>query len=65
MKISLSLDILKEIVEDGIQEMKSRMNFSKRQRVMKSEVLNKVFKYKDLLVVEFLPTLVSDFEESI
>ena len=45
MKIPLSLAILKEIVEDGIKEIKSRLNFTKRQRVMKQDVLDKIHIY--------------------
>ena len=63
--ILLQLDILKDIVQDGMDEMKSKMNFSTRQRVIKKEVLNKLFKYKDLLVSEFLPVLIKDFGETV
>ena len=65
MKIPLSLDTMKEIVEDGIKEIKSRLNFTKRQRVMKQDVLDKIHSYGDLLLGEYVPTLVSDFGESI
>ena len=65
MKVPLILDILKEIVEDGVKEMKSRMNFTKRQRVMKCKVMDKVHKYRDLLVSEYLPVLVFDFDNAV
>ena len=65
MKIPLSLAILKEIVEDGIKEIKSRLNFTTRQRAMKQEVLDKIHSYRDLLLGDYVPTLISDFGESI
>ena len=65
MKIKLSLDILKEIVEDGVKEMKSKMNFSRKQRAMLRDTLTVVYKYKDLIVDDFLPVLVSDFGEAV
>ena len=65
MKIPLDLDILKGIVEDGVHEMKSRMNFTTRQRVMKCKVLDQIHKYRNLLVGEYLPVLVFDFGDAV
>ena len=58
MKIALGLDILKEVVNDGIKEMRSRLNFTKQQRAMTRAVLCVIYKYKDLLVDDFLPACV-------
>ena len=65
MKIKLGLDILKEIVEDGIKEIKSKLNFGTRQRVMSRDTLMVTDKYRDLLVADFLPVLVSDFGDAV
>ena len=65
MKIKLGLDILKEIVEDGIKEIKSKLNFGTRQRVMSRDTLMVIDKYRDLLAADFLPALVSDFGEDV
>ena len=65
MKVVLSINVMKDIVEDGVKEMKSRMNFTTSQRLLKRKVLSEIFKYRDILVSEFLPVLVSDFGESI
>ena len=65
MKIALGLEILKEVVNDGIKEMRSRLNLTKQQRAMTRAVLDVIHNYKDLLVDDFLPVLVSDFGESI
>ena len=65
MKIALSLDILKEILDDGVKEMKSRLNFTSRQKSMLRKVLEVINKYKNLLAEDFLPVLVSDFGNSV
>ena len=65
MKIFLSLDILKEIAADGVKEMKSKINMSTSQRLLKRKILDEIHKYRNILVDEFLPVLVSDFGESI
>ena len=65
MKIELSLDSLKEIVDDGVKEMRSRRNFTRIQRAMSRAVLDVINKYRELLVEDFLPVLISDFGESV
>ena len=50
MKIKLGLDILKEIVEDGIKEIKSKLNFGRRQRVMSRDTLMVIEKYTGIFL---------------
>ena len=65
MEVDLSLDTMISIVDDGVKEMKSKMNLTPGQRLVKKKFLAEMFTYRNNLVNELLPVLVSDYKESI